>query len=315
MHRVDDARFTPSPRWLHRWAVLTVCLTLPLLTLGAEVTTRRVGMVDPQGFRWPWEILALFADPANRANSALVIELTHRMFGFLVGLAAIVLCVGLLVAGRGWKRWLGVIALVAVGTQGLLGRYRVDRNEQLGGSLSQIHGFFAQIVFALLVSLAVFTSRSWVAAQQGTLVPRRLQRLAWITVGVVLVQVLLGGFVRHTYWTLGQRLHILVAFLVTGLIVYLIRESREGPRPMRMTLHVLSVLLLLQVSLGVEAWMSRMVLMSTTVQAFIRTAHFVIGASLFATTVAAALYGHSPRDDRHRASSEEPGRQLEEVAV
>ena len=41
------------PRWIHWCAVLTVCAALPLLTLGAEVTTRGVGMVDPRGFRWP----------------------------------------------------------------------------------------------------------------------------------------------------------------------------------------------------------------------------------------------------------------------
>src|SRR5262249_18688477 len=90
-----------TPRWVHAWAVLTACLTLRLLTLGAEVTSRGVGMVDPRGFRWPWEILGLLADGENRANFALVIELTHRLFGFLVGLAAIVLCVALAWAGRG----------------------------------------------------------------------------------------------------------------------------------------------------------------------------------------------------------------------
>ena len=41
----------PVPRWLHAWAVLTVCAALPLVLLGAEVTTKQIGMVDPQGFR------------------------------------------------------------------------------------------------------------------------------------------------------------------------------------------------------------------------------------------------------------------------
>ena len=43
-----------APRWLHWWAVFTACAALPLVLLGAEVTTKQVGMVDPQGFRAPW---------------------------------------------------------------------------------------------------------------------------------------------------------------------------------------------------------------------------------------------------------------------
>jgi hypothetical protein len=42
-----------SPRWLHAWAVLTVVATLPLLFLGAEVTTKQAGMTDPAGYRHP----------------------------------------------------------------------------------------------------------------------------------------------------------------------------------------------------------------------------------------------------------------------
>ena len=41
------------PRWLRAWAVLTACAALPLVTLGAEVTTKQVGMVDQKGFRRP----------------------------------------------------------------------------------------------------------------------------------------------------------------------------------------------------------------------------------------------------------------------
>src|SRR5262249_31273541 len=129
------------PRWVHGWAVLTACLTLPLLTLGAEVTSRGVGMVDRQGFRWPWEIAAVLLDADYRAglglelSLGLVVELTHRLFGFLVGVAAIVLCVALLAKGRGWRRWIGVVVLAAVTAQGLLGRYRVDLNALFGSTL------------------------------------------------------------------------------------------------------------------------------------------------------------------------------------
>ncbi len=279
--RTDD-----TPRWLHRWAVLTVCATLVLLTLGAVVTTFRVGMADPVWPTYPWHLLLVeWEEP----RPGFLVEHSHRLAGYVVGCCVIVLAVGLwLGQPRRWLTALGLAALLAVIVQGLLGGFRVVLHEWLGQALSLIHGFFAQIVFALLVSLAVFTSPGWnVAADE--VAPPRLRRLALFTAGLLLVQVLLGGFVRHTYWTLGQRLHILGAFLVVGFVVYLVRESREGPRALRKAAHVLAILVALQVALGVEAWMSRLVLMSTAGQAFVRTAHFVVGAGVFATAVAVAV--------------------------
>ena len=48
----------PVPRWIHWCAVLSVCAALPLLIQGARVTTHNVPLIDPKGFRWPWEIFA-----------------------------------------------------------------------------------------------------------------------------------------------------------------------------------------------------------------------------------------------------------------
>src|SRR5687767_11810716 len=78
--------------WLHRWAVLTVCATLPLLLLGAEVTTKQVGMVDAVGFRPPWHMLTV---PLRERGLGFVIEHSHRLAGFVVGTCIIVLAVGL----------------------------------------------------------------------------------------------------------------------------------------------------------------------------------------------------------------------------
>src|SRR4029077_14662052 len=85
-------RTTDAPRWLHSWAVLTVCATLPLLLLGAEVTTKQVGMVDPQGFRTPWHMLTV---PLKEMGLGFVIEHSHRLAGFVVGTCIIVLAGGL----------------------------------------------------------------------------------------------------------------------------------------------------------------------------------------------------------------------------
>src|SRR4051812_32812404 len=98
----------PVPRWLRAWAALTALAALPLVTLGAEVTTKRVGMVDPRGFRAPWH---LFTVPSEQLSVGFLIEHGHRLFGFVVGTCCIVLAVGLTIQGRGRYRWLGWLAL------------------------------------------------------------------------------------------------------------------------------------------------------------------------------------------------------------
>src|SRR5450432_2676956 len=113
---------TPSsvpPRWLHGLAVGTVLFTLPLLFLGAGVTSHGVGMVDPQGFRPPWDIVNGLLQ-----NSGLDwrLEYGHRTFGFLVGLCGIGLAVGgFFFDRRPWLRWMGFLALALICSQGLLG--------------------------------------------------------------------------------------------------------------------------------------------------------------------------------------------------
>src|SRR4051812_13307974 len=134
------------PRWLHAWALLTVAATLPLLFLGAEVTTKSAGMADPVGFRWPQEIVRLLADATG---PGLQIEYSHRLAGFTVGTCVIILALGLWLADpRRWVRWVGILVLALVVTQGLIGRFRVDFNALFGKTAALVHGCFAQVVIA-----------------------------------------------------------------------------------------------------------------------------------------------------------------------
>src|SRR5258708_5306746 len=94
------------PRWLHRWALLTVCAALPLLMLGAEVTTKGVGMVDARGLRPPWHFFQVFMEDKGLGW---IIEHGHRLAGFIVGTCVIVLAAGLwLWEPRRSVRWLGL---------------------------------------------------------------------------------------------------------------------------------------------------------------------------------------------------------------
>jgi cytochrome c oxidase assembly protein subunit 15 len=285
-------------RWLHAWAVLTALAALPLVTLGAEVTTKQVGMVDPQGFRSPWH---LFTVSAREMGLGYLIEHGHRLAGFVVGICAIVLAVGLTFAARGaFYRSLGWVALAAVSLQGVLGIFRVDLHARFGPLLATVHGCFAQLVFATLVGVAVLTSRSGLAAGPAGLARFRLFGL--VLAAVVYAQIVFGAFTRHLFDRTAQRLHILLAFVVVLGTIDLGRAVwRGGDRAVRRGVLLLGALVLVQPILGVEAWLRRFGsgMLPETVQSslaldLVRSGHHLVGTLLFATTVALTLLLYRP---------------------
>lgn len=283
-----------SPPWLHRWAVGTVCATFCLLTLGAVVTTFHVGMADPIWPTYPWHLLLIsWAEP----KPGFLIEHTHRLAGYIVGCCIIVLAVGLAAyENRRWLRWLGATALLLVIIQGLLGGFRVKLNEMLGPNLALIHGSFATVVFSLLMSLALFTSPSWSQIGDFGECPQVAARLRYgsvLTTILVFLQIVFGSFLRHTYSTLGQRGHLLLAFGVVAAVVWLVKEIWDRPAEERIagfSALLLAVLVGGQVFLGVEAWMVKYFTSSSALaQALIRTAHVLMGSLILATSVVVTL--------------------------
>jgi cytochrome c oxidase assembly protein subunit 15 len=297
-----DSTTTPvPPRWLHALAVLTVLFTLPLLFLGAGVTSHGVGMVDPQGFRPPWVIVnGLFE------NSGLDwrLEYGHRTFGFLVGLCGIFLAVGCwFFDARPWMGWIGFLAIAMICVQGALGIFRVDYNALHGRTFALIHGIFAQLVFAVLVSVALLTSRRWATDRAESASPG-VQRWSIITALIVFGQLLLGGLVRHQPDSLlGPRGHLLGAFVVVGAVVWLLMlirsdESHERFRTQRIALMAL---LTLQLLLGIESWLAKFYVPQAGLPQlapmpmhaeWIRTAHYLAGTLIFSTTVVIALIAY-----------------------
>jgi heme a synthase len=105
----------------------------------------------------------------------------------------------------GWLRWLGRIAFVAVVLQGVLGGLRVVLFKD---ALGIFHATLAQLFFALLCALALFTSRWWgrqaagqelrdAAAPGQTLAP-----LCWLVTGttaLIFGQLVLGAAMRHQH--------------------------------------------------------------------------------------------------------------------
>jgi len=148
--------------WLHRFVCLLAVTTLALVALGGVVTTKGVGMAVPD---WPTtygENMFLF--PPSKWIGGVFYEHTHRLLASWVGLLTIVLTIWLWVKeSRRWLRWLGVIALVGVVLQGVLGGMRVVFDSHgLGTEFGIFHAALAQLYFLLICSIAFFTSRWWV---------------------------------------------------------------------------------------------------------------------------------------------------------
>jgi heme A synthase len=222
-----------------------------------------------------------------------------------VALAGLIAVLALAVTGvvrkthLGGLRLLGVLALVGVMIQGLLGGLRVMLDALVGTDLATVHGVFAQVVFGLLVTLAVLTAKPPTA-----MVSRPLAAWSVVLAAVLFVQVVLGALVRHDPTPFTQRLHYFTAFLATALAVWLLVSIfREPGARARVSLAAwaLGGLIALQLVLGVEAWMAKFgaytlpeLVRITTWNATIRTAHALVGTLVLATTVALAVRLRQP---------------------
>jgi heme A synthase len=271
------------------------------MLLGAEVTTKGAGMVDPQPVRVPWYLVTYLADgsPLERGLGYLI-EHSHRFMGWLVGSATILLAAGLwLLERRLWVRWLAVAALVGVSAQGVLGILRVDQNALAGRDLALVHGCFAHLVLATLVSLALCTSRSWQRADAGTGHDNlRLRRWSLLTAALVYAQLVFGGVLRHKDLVLAARGHLLLAFAAVAAVAWLVKEAIEDPKRGRAELVAaltLGLVVVVQLSLGVEAWLSKFSPRPQSWEQFpqlLRSAHYLVGSLVFSATVAVALQAH-----------------------
>ena len=250
-------------------AVLLVCATFPLIWVGGLVTTYEAGMAVPDWpntygynlFLYPWQ--TWLAGPWD-----LFIEHGHRLFGALVGMLTILLVATTFrFESRRWVRFASLGALALVVGQGALGGMRVVFDERL---LAQIHGCVGPAFFALTVALAVWTSRRWLAGSEEPRDPARaraavrFQRLAFLTVAIAYLQLVLGSQLRHvrpmvdvTVFRAAVWLHLfMAAALVAHVMMLAARAVRSfaGDAYIVIPTVALAGLLLVQLGLGVGAW-------------------------------------------------------------
>jgi len=293
------ATFRRGPHWI---ALAAAVFTLPLLYVGGSVTTYRVGLAVPD---WPTTFGDnMFAYDFWNAPFGVRIEHAHRLYGAAVGLFTVLLAAWFLVfERRRWIKGLGVLAVVAVIIQGVLGGTRVT---EVSTWLAAVHGCVGQAFFGLMVALCVLTGRVWQDRTPPRIDADHLRPLALVVLALVSVQILLGSWLRH-YGTWP----VLVGHAVFALAVwahaltFALRVERRRARlaPLVPSARALGIASTLQIVLGIVSLIDLLPFDGTPRavsfdQAVVRTAHQTTGALLLAATVVVNL-----RVFRHLSSS------------
>ena len=180
---------------LHLFAIFVAFLTVTLLLAGALVTSNEAGDSVPD---WPLSFGRWLISSDNfRANVRY--EYSHRFIAGMVGIATFALAVwAWLTERRAWVRRLALIAFAGVVLQAVIGGVRVHF-PAYKPLIAVPHALIAQSFFGVIVSLAVFTSKSW--WQQREIKPDAgglpLRTLTALSVAAVLMQLVLGAAFRH----------------------------------------------------------------------------------------------------------------------
>jgi cytochrome c oxidase assembly protein subunit 15 len=273
---------------VHKFAIFVVCWTIILLIAGALVTSNEAALSVPD---WPLSYGTLTPPMVGGIRY----EHSHRVIAGVLGILSIVLAVWVWAKDeRRWLRWFSVIAVAGIAAQAVLGGEVV--RQLLHYWLPVMHACFAQIVFAALLSIAVFTSRWWISDQpqvEDTGSPS-IHSLAIANAAVIYFQVILGAGFRHKEIPVWP--HMVGALIVLGMVIWLaavLRRRFEKSAAISKTRILLHAILGTQLLLGLGAYWSRL----TTADApqpmplmvTLTVLHTVVGAILFGVSILVVL--------------------------
>ena len=299
---------TRQTQWRYRYSILAVVASVALLSWGGLVTSIDAGLAVPD---WPssfgsYDPLATgFEDPTDPTARwwhylPILAEHGHRLLGALVGLLTLGLALWTWRADpRRWMRKLGFAALALVIVQGILGGLRVI---WVSLDLAVVHALTAQLFFALLVALTLFTAPGWLRAESvpsASPQARRLGVLAAVTVVALYVQIILGALLRQLgagvdFWFAG--IHITGALVVLGLVVATFSHTRQHfstHRLLNRAAWFMMGAIATQMLLGFSAFTVLLVetqlAQRSAMQVVLNSSHLVVGALLLASAVTLAL--------------------------
>ena len=318
---------TSEVRWRHRFTILAVLITVLLMAWGGFVTTIEAGMAVPD---WPASFGSYdpfktgFQDPNDPAAQwwdrlPILAEHGHRLLGALAGI------VTLLLAGwtwwsdrRSWMHKLGFFALFLVIVQGVLGGLRVVFNSI---DLAIVHAGTAQLFFATLVAMTLFTSKGWLQADDLAPETSSLNKLRWLglgTVAMLFVQIMLGALLRHEgagvepAFVLTHIAGALTVVILCSIVFVYVYKNHWGNRLLRRSAQLLLGSVFLQFFLGFTAYgvilMELQAGRQSALQIGINSLHLIVGALLMGTAVGLTLLSlrTSRTDPAVSYSSSEP---------
>jgi cytochrome c oxidase assembly protein subunit 15 len=276
---------------VHKFAKFTVAWTVVLFVAGALVTSKDAALSVPD---WPKSYGTWFPSLRMLAGGAFF-EHSHRVIAFLLGILVLILAILIwLKESRQWLKWFSVIAVCGVIVQALLGWQVVIR--LLHYWLPVIHACFAQIVFAAVVGMAVFTSNWWIS-ERAQLEDRgvpSIHTLAILNAAIIYFQVILGAGFRHQQipaWphVAGAVVVMAVASWTAAIMRRRFGHSAEFSRVRKMLSSIVGV----QFLLGIAALWSRISTVDAPqpmpVMVTLTVLHTVVGAILFGTSIVAIL--------------------------
>jgi len=256
------------------------------------VTSNDAGLSVPD---WPTSFGHLFKIP--RMVGGVEFEHGHRMFAEFIGILTITIAVWTWRSDhRSWMKKLGIAALATIIVQGVLGGITVL--EFLPPAVSTAHAMVGQTFFCIAVCIAMFTGRQWVGEEHKAAIDRQrlsLQTLSLLSIGILYVQLFLGGMFRHN--GMGWQPHIINAAVVTIILTWTaVRALTQYSEvdAVRRPAALLVGLLIVQIALGFFAFIEKVVLGASAVQrtAYMvpaTVAHTAVGSLLLATAVVLAI--------------------------
>jgi len=302
----DAATGPPLARHgLPSFATVAAGATFLLLIAGGIVTGHEAGLAVTD---WPNSYgYNMFLYPLSRMTGGIYYEHVHRLLGSLVGLTTLVLAVHLWrVDERPWLKRLGLVALLLVIAQGILGGLRVTGHFTLSDdpavvrpnlALAIVHGVAGQLFFGLMVALAAFTTRRWreapaPEARPGAGLDRKLA--GWLLAGLVL-QLILGALLRHAHVMLHAHITMAALVLGAGLVLGARLTLRCQDLPtLRRVGHALMHGLAIQFLVGFVALYARGLTEQLgrphSLDVVITTVHQALGALILASAVLAVLW-------------------------
>ena len=292
----SDADWT----WRHRFSWLTVLTTVLLICWGGVVTSIGAGMAFPD---WPTSLGSYnLINPIDEwwTVPAYLAEHGHRLIASVVGMLTVILAAWTWWADpRAWMRKLGIFAAVLVVVQGVLGGLRVL---WVSLDMATIHACVAQLFFAILVSMTLFTTDTWrrKADVLGTgPAASRLRWWAYAATGGIYLQIVLGALLRHSGGGVSPgfaAIHVTGAFVVVGLVlgVFVLAEKHFDDVPtVRRAARWLVGALGLQFALGLAALLVMLYVEEQNAMSLapvlLTVAHLVVGALFFGTSIVTTL--------------------------